>query len=211
MAKSSAKSDGAPPKKHPGGAHSKRWDKLLQAAALLFAEKGYEATSMQDIADSVGVLKGSLYHYVDSKEKILFEIINDTFELGVRNVGAIEAGLEPEERIRALVDKHIDFLLNNVTTSRALLHESAALTGEYRKIVDVQNASYTNVFRRAIVDGQNAGVFNLDLNSDYACNFVLGACNWVYRWHDDSANVSHRQLRKQFADMVVAALKAPQR
>lgn len=187
----------------------KRWEDLLDVSAALFAEKGYEATSMQDIALDLGVLKGSLYHYIDSKEKILFEIIRKTYDLGVRNVGSVPADLPPEQRIRALVDRHIDFLLNNLAASRVLLHEAGALSGTYRTVVDGQRGDYTDAFRQAIIEGQAQGVFRRDMNADYACNFVLGACNWVYRWHDETPVRSQKALRQQFADMVAAALKAP--
>ncbi|CAN5363991.1 hypothetical protein BH10PSE1_BH10PSE1_09050 [soil metagenome] len=204
MAKSPVKAPKALAPKRP-----KKRDRLIHVSTDLFATKGYETTSMQDIAEALGVLKGSLYHYVDSKETILFQIIQETYQLGLENVRSVPDDLEAETRIRLLVDRHLSFLLKNLNASRVLLHEAGALSGDYRKTVDRQRAEYTSAFRQAILDGQTAGVFSEALNVDYACNFMLGACNWVYRWHDHVAVASGSPLHIQFADMVVASLTLP--
>ena len=85
----------------------RRQQEILEAAARVFHEKGYESTSIQDIADSVGILKGSLYYYITSKEDLLFEIIQGVHEEALKNLdrtAAVEG--DALQKIRAFVVVH---------------------------------------------------------------------------------------------------------
>ncbi len=185
---------------------SKRWNALLKVAADLFSTKGYEATSMQEIADGMSILKGSLYHYVNSKEELLFEIISDAFTRGLNNVSEVPEHLEPKDRIEALVHKHIEFLLDNVAPSKVLLHEIGSLTGKNRKLIESQLRQYNAHFSKTIIQGQKDGKFDANLTPEFACNYILGACNWVYRWYRKRDTAQKQKLCDEFAKMASSSL-----
>src|SRR5215217_3230815 len=85
----------------------RRQNEILEAAAQVFHEKGYESTSIQDIADAVGILKGSLYYYITSKEDLLYEILQDVHQAGIKNLELIDAvDGTALEKIRAFVVVH---------------------------------------------------------------------------------------------------------
>src|SRR3954471_18714428 len=85
----------------------RRQQEILEAAARVFHEKGYESTSIQDIADAVGILKGSLYYYIDSKEDLLYEILEGIHAEALESVRKATAEGDPLQRIRAFVAAHI--------------------------------------------------------------------------------------------------------
>src|SRR3954463_16258741 len=88
----------------------RRQQEILEAAARVFHEKGYESTSIQDIADAVGILKGSLYYYITSKEDLLFEILQSVHEEALENLAQIDATPgDALQRLRAFVTMHFTF------------------------------------------------------------------------------------------------------
>ena len=86
-------------------------EEILQAAALIFQQKGYHATSMQDIADAVDLQKGSLYHHVDSKQDILFALLNKALELILERLQFVaDQDIPPEQKIRQATRAYFSFL-----------------------------------------------------------------------------------------------------
>jgi TetR/AcrR family transcriptional regulator, cholesterol catabolism regulator len=94
--------------------------RLLDSAAKLFAERGYNATSMQEVADALGLLKGSLYYYIDSKADLLAKIVEDTQEetLAILDEAAGRADLAPEERLRRYIEQQIAYNIANPDRTR---------------------------------------------------------------------------------------------
>src|SRR5947209_13931005 len=93
----------------------KRQAEITAAACEVFWQQGYRAASIQDVADKVGVLKGSLYYYIDSKEDLLWRIIEDVHKEWaaiLERAGSLNA--EPLEQIHAFIRLHIEWYLNNV-------------------------------------------------------------------------------------------------
>ena len=93
-----------------------RWSELIQVATEVFYAKGYDAASLQDIADRLGMLKGSLYYYIQSKEDLLFDVIKAVHEEGLANIESLAAGEgNPLERLRDVIIGHIEHECRNLT------------------------------------------------------------------------------------------------
>jgi AcrR family transcriptional regulator len=105
-----------------------RYDEILDIAARVFADKGYEATSMQDIADAVGLLKGSLYYYITSKEDLLFGVVQHVHErfMTVAGTTAKQQG-DASERLRTFLEEYIRFYLANLVKITVFLHDFRSL------------------------------------------------------------------------------------
>ena len=117
---SQVKSD--PPKKSKPP--RRRQSEILEAAAVVFREKGYESTSIQDIADAVGILKGSLYYYIDSKEELLYEILRKTHDDALRNVERTQAFEGTAlEKVREFVASHVRFNAENLVKMGVFFHD----------------------------------------------------------------------------------------
>src|SRR2546423_12864337 len=92
-----------------------RQAEVTEAAIEIFWQKGYRAASIQDVADKVGVLKGSLYYYIESKEDLLWRIIEDVHAQSSEILEeSLALDVDPIERIRLFIERHVEWYLNNV-------------------------------------------------------------------------------------------------
>ena len=99
----------------------KREREIVDAAAEIFHRNGYADTSVQDVADAVGILKGSLYYYIDSKEDLLYRVLLEVHEDAGDILASIVAmtGATPLERIAAYVRSHVEYNVRNTPRSRS--------------------------------------------------------------------------------------------
>ena len=139
---------------------SGRREQIIQAAANLFCARGYEASSMRDIATSLNIEAASLYHHIKSKEEILEMIcfgMAETFLNGVREVNDIY--FNAEERLRMAIRNHVRILTSNLAQSTVFLHEWRSLTGE--KLISFKQLrdQYEKGFRTIVQDGINEDIF----------------------------------------------------
>src|SRR5438105_10727946 len=112
------------------GPPRERGEEVYAAALRLFMEKGYHATSMQDIAAAVGLYKGSLYHYIGSKEDLLVQVFERAMTGLVRDAEhiATDLALRPSEQLRRIVTLHVEAVATNLDALTVYLHEFRALT-----------------------------------------------------------------------------------
>jgi TetR/AcrR family transcriptional regulator, cholesterol catabolism regulator len=184
-----------------------RQKQIVDAAAEIFCRQGYEQTSTQEIAEAVGMLKGSLYHYIASKEDILHAIVSDVHrgtELSIDRVRSLEG--TPLMRIRAFVIAHI---LHNV----ARLVKMAVFFQDFRSLSEVRQREivaerdrYDRFFRDLIREGQEAAMICPDIHVDVVGFGILGLSNWIYQWYNPRGPVSPEQLADAYADFVLEGL-----
>src|SRR5690606_14426317 len=132
---------------------------IVRSAGLLFAEKGYDGTSLQDIADAVGLLKGSLYYYIDNKEDLLFAVLQEAHEdlrQNMERVRKAEGG--PLQKLRTLAYGHV-LLVIRTYPSGEVFHRSFPSLSEPRKSeIAAERDNYDAYVRSLIVQGQKAGI-----------------------------------------------------
>ncbi|WP_214407540.1 TetR/AcrR family transcriptional regulator [Pseudonocardia lacus] len=185
----------------PFRADDGRWQELLDIAAVIFARKGYKSTTLQDIADEFGVLKGSLYHYIRSKDDLLFEVIRSVYSEGLENVRShAEAESDPVERLRSVVRGHIRYLIDNLVQTTVLLHEFDQLSDERRAEMPIRD--YQTIVADLISAAKDDARLKPDLDPQLAALAVLGAANWIYRWYRPGAR-SPEEIADQYADLLV--------
>ena len=106
-----------------------RWAELLEAATEVFAEKGYDAASLQDIAERVGILKGSIYYYIDSKADLLAHLLQDVHTSGLQSMRALaEVDGDPLTRLYNMIVGHVFYVCSNLSKTAMFLHEVRKLT-----------------------------------------------------------------------------------
>src|SRR5687768_71674 len=104
---------------------------VMHAAIDVFWRKGYSASSVQDVADTVGVLKGSLYYYIESKEDLLARIIDDVHERSRRILDEVVAlDVSPLERLRTYIERHVEWYLEHVEEVTVYFRDWRFLSGE---------------------------------------------------------------------------------
>ena len=184
-----------------------RHREILETAARLICARGYEATSIQDIADACGLTKAGLYHHIESKEHLLLEIMNygmDVFEEQV--LSQVETIADPVERLRACMEKNILLVTRGWSKEvTIILHEHQTLTGAARKEINARKKRYVGFlesgFREAIERGQIRPV-----DPTLAAFSFLGVVLWTYKWYQPKGRVSPEQLATGMIDMFFRGL-----
>lgn len=191
-----------------------RRDEVHGAAIAVFCAKGFAAASMQDVADAVGVLKGSLYHYVASKDELLERIFAAAAQasgLRMEAVAALDA--DPVGRLRAFVEGEVGWDLEHHEHATVLRREWPYLQGEWRAIVVGHREVYESFVRGLISDCVGAGVTQPGLDATHAPRFVLGALDATPEWYRPSGADPPGHVARVYADMTLGAVlgTAPRR
>jgi len=181
-----------------------RRGEVLQAAVDIFHEKSYASASIQDVADQVGVLKGSLYHYIDSKEDLLARIFEESDEQSFALMEEIHAlDIPAIERLRTFARLWSLWYLENIERASIYINEWKHLTGKrLEKVVKVRH-EYDARVARMIDDVKREGDADPDLNTRYARFFVLSAINGLPTWYRRGGADSAEHIADVYSDMIV--------
>ena len=184
-----------------------RSEQLYAAALRLFREKGYHATSMQDIADALGLYKGSLYHYIGSKEDLLARVFERAMAALLVEAERIAAdtAARPSAQLRQVIRAHVEAVANNLDALTVYLHEWRTLAGESLDNVRAQRERYTQLVSDIVGRGVRAGEFRAP-DVRIVTLGLLGMCNWVYEWYRPGGRLSPSEIGDRFADLVLDGL-----
>src|SRR5881227_3506671 len=154
----------------------------MRQAARLFAEKGYHGTSTGDLAQAMGVQKGSLYAHIQSKADLLWEVADE-------GAAAFHAGLDivPEEvpgveKIRLALRAHLRVVAEQLDVATVFIREWRYLEGERREQFLAERRRYEERFRALFREGRDLGELRADLDDGTATLLALSAANWAYTW-----------------------------
>lgn len=174
---------------------------ILQKAAHLFCVKGYDSTSMSDIADAVGITKAGLYYFVEGKEHLLYLITDYGLDLLEETVvKPLEGIQDPKEWLRQLIVKHVHMVMHRPREVTIILHERTGLTGEYRDKILKRKKAYINLVRDRLLELQKEGIAR-SVDATAATYFLLGSLNWVYQWYKDDGRLDEQDLVRNFTDL----------
>ncbi|PWT98848.1 MAG: hypothetical protein C5B51_28445 [Terriglobia bacterium] len=182
-------------RKNSRGSRQTTSERLLNAAAALFATHGYAATSTRQIAALLGIRKASLYYHIGSKEELLYAICKTSLEQIRADVeAALQPVEEPLERTRTLVRAHLESMLRDQNMHTAALAEMHALSPE--KLVQIRQLrhAYEDVVRSVLETAQTAGVLRCDVPVKYLSLTLLGLLNRVEVWYRPGGALSPAQL-----------------
>ena len=182
---------------------------LMDAAIQLFRLKGYHATSIRDLAEAVGVRKSALYHYVTSKEDLLFRLSYGTFQESctvLREV--LQAPISGVERLRRAITHHVTYVANRGAATTVALRDAHALAPDYREQIQQTAREYMALWEEILRRGVDAGEFrSMDLRMTVLT--ILGAGNWMATWYRSSGRLTQEQIAAVFIDVFLTGLIAP--
>lgn len=181
-----------------------RQAQILETAARIFCEKGFDKASMGDVSSAIGLTKAGVYHHIGSKEELLFAIMSygmDLFEDKVlKRVMAIR---DPLERLRATIKGHVLLITRDRPKEiTVILHESNALKGRNRERINARKRRYVRFLRktfREIVEGGGAR----RIDPGVAAFATLGMINWIYQWYRPAGRLSDDQVADALTDLLV--------
>ena len=180
---------------------------ILEAAIHIFAEKGYVGSSLQEVADSVGLMKGSLYHYISSKESLLYRMFQEAHEQANLIITEVDAkNLGPEEHLREFVRSLAVFYVINQERASIYFRESRHLTGKDRETVKQQQKEFRAYVRGLIEDVHKAGLTRPDLDIRIASYFLLTAVNGIHIFLQAQHGVKAAQTADEISDLVCSAI-----
>ena len=183
---------------------------ILRTAARLFQQRGYDATSMNDVAAALKLSKGGLYHHFQSKDEILFEIMNHAMEITEERVLTPVRGIaDPEERLRALIRLHIEVVLSPRDREiTVMLHENHPLPPGLRKRINTRKKDYVHFVEGLMAEVQNVRRAKGSVSPRAAAFALLGMINWIYQWYKPEGNLQAHSLVPQFTDLVFGGFLA---
>jgi AcrR family transcriptional regulator len=189
---------------------NQRRGQILEKAAQLFRVKGYDSTSMSDIADEVGITKAGLYYFVESKEHLLYLITDYGLDLLDETVvRPLEGVQDPKELLEKLIERHVHMLLTRPREVTIILHERTALTGVYREKIQQRKKQYIDYVRNLLTQLQKRGDARKDVDVTAATFFLLGALNWVYQWYKADGRLSEEQLSRELTEVFCRGFLTP--
>jgi AcrR family transcriptional regulator len=161
---------------------SSRRSELTRQAARLFAEKGYHGTSIGDLAEAMGVQKGSLYAHIDSKADLLWEVAREGAEAFHAALSEIPDDLPATDRIRLALRAHLRVVAEQLDVATVFIREWRYLDGQRRDEFVAERRRYEERVRALFREGRELGGLRTDLDDATATLLALSAANWAYTW-----------------------------
>lgn len=188
-----------------------RWDEIVEAAGAIFYKKGYEGTSLQDIASAVGLLKGSVYYYIRTKEDILFEIVSralDKMDITIEE-SADAAAMPAPDRLRAFMNKWMGLTAQAREWNLVAEREFNRLSTTNLQVI-IQRRDRLNSFVKGVIQsGIDEGAFDPDVDVPVAAVAVFELMRSTHQWHRKGGRLSWHDLGDWYATFVIRGLGGP--
>jgi TetR/AcrR family transcriptional regulator, cholesterol catabolism regulator len=184
---------------------SARRAELTRAAARLFAERGYHGTSISDLADALGLQKGSLYAHIDSKAELLWEVAREGAEAFHAALDTVPDEGPVLERIRAALRAHLGVVAEQLDIATVFVREWRYLEGEHRERFVAERRRYEERIRALFREGRERAELRTDLDDATAALLALSAVNWAYTWLRPGADTD--ALADRFTALLVDGMR----
>ena len=174
-------------------------NRVFEVAAEVFHRKGYDNTSMSDVATAAGLTKAGLYHHVSSKESLLYTVLDSGLDLTESYVmRPLEAISEPVERLKTMIELHLRLVLEERTLEvTGLLHECKTLAPADRARINRRKKEYVKMTTKLIADVLKKYSIT-DVQPKLAAFALLGMLNWTYQWYKPSGSSSREEIVTNF-------------
>jgi AcrR family transcriptional regulator len=179
---------------------------ILEAAARIFSEKGFHATSMNDIAEAVNLQKASLYYHFGSKQEILISLLDHALDLiNSRLESVLAQSLPPDEKLRQAMVSYLQTIAENQNLSAVLLLELRSLDPQLKARHASRREKFERLWRDLIIEGKQEGVFN-SIDPSLTGRAILGVMNWTVTWYRSDGPRSATEIANLFADLLLQGL-----
>lgn len=179
---------------------------ILEAAAQIFSQKGFHATSMQDIAQAVNLQKASLYHHVSSKQEILVAVLDQALDLLIERMQEVMAlSLPPDQKLRQAMKVYLTAMLDHRDLAAVMLLEHRSLEPEYHARHIPRRDRFERLWRDLIQAGLDQEMFCC-IDPGMASRALLGVMNWTITWYRPDGSLSAEMIAEQFADLFLCGL-----
>ncbi|MCP5096910.1 MAG: TetR/AcrR family transcriptional regulator [Chloroflexi bacterium] len=180
-------------------------DAVYETAVRLFATKGYHATRIQDIADQLGMLKGSLYYYFSSKEDLLIKVTAGYLEEIISAIqDIVNTGYSPAQKLTLAIDEHLRLYQKNAYIYAIFAQENLTMIVKETAVsIDQLTTTYNLLWEQIIQDGIDANQFTPHLDVKITTKAILGMCNHTLVWYREDGRLPIREIARQFAQLIL--------
>jgi AcrR family transcriptional regulator len=183
--------------------------RIVDAALELFARKGFDGTSVQEVVDAAQVTKGAMYHYFRSKDDLLYEIYHELITEQLAGLDRIRVlGQPPPQTLHAII---VDLVVTTAARIRAaavFAREAHKLASEPMAALRAQRRRYHEGVRELVESGQRDGAFASSASPETVTLMIFGIVNQLSQWYRPDGPISPRQLADEVAGFVLAGLGA---
>jgi AcrR family transcriptional regulator len=184
-----------------------RKQQIKDVATQLFSQGGYQATSMRDIADAVGLHAGSLYAHIRNKEDMLFAIVEDMSDASLREMQTVlESDLTPIEQFKEIARRHAKLVGEHLPAMTVYMHEWQHLDGARKKAITEKRNEYEHGIRTIIERCVADGTFK-PVDTTLAAHALLSFLNWLYQWFRPDGDLSVLEVANSFTAMLCGGLE----
>lgn len=177
---------------------------IVEKSIKLFNEKSYSATSVQDIADALGVTKAALYYYVSSKEEILYEIFDQTMTTAEKRMEKLmEEKMSVQERLKAIIFNHIMAVFDEAPNISIFFTEKPHLAPDKQKAIITRRRKYEDIIAEVFRQGVKEMVLDKSIDIVPTVYALLGMCNWLYHWYDPQGRLKPEELSELYANLLL--------
>ncbi|HEY7203815.1 MAG TPA: TetR/AcrR family transcriptional regulator [Methylomirabilota bacterium] len=179
---------------------------ILRAAADLFRERGYQASTVDHIAARLGMSKASLYTHFRAKEEMLAAISRETIEAFTRDLNLVlTSRLGAEAKLRTVVRQHVQFVIANRSFLTVFFGEEANLPPRFVRSLAAQKDRYDKGVERIVEEGIRSGVFR-EMSPRLVVFALLGMVNWVHKWYNPRGRWGAEEISAAFLALIEGGL-----
>jgi AcrR family transcriptional regulator len=183
-----------------------RTPEVLEAAVTFFATKGYESTSMQEIGETLGLLKGSIYYYVDSKEGLLFSVIKAVHTEMMANLDSAKARRgDILARLRAFLQDMIELTVDRLEHATVFQREFRHLSDSHRAEINRDRRLYERHFQSLLTEGQRDGLVREDVSVKVLAVASLTMISAIPTWYRRTGLLSKGQIVNDYVELLISA------
>lgn len=183
-------------------------DRIVSAAVRLFAAKGFDATTVQEVVEAASVTKGAMYHYFQSKDDLLFAIYRSLIGRQMADLDRIVAeDADPVTTVRRIMVSLVETTAASVDETAVFVREMHKLDAERMAAFRAERRRYHETFRAVVEKAQADGQFSSRVPADTAVVIALGVVNQLPTWYRPDGPKPPTQLATEIADFVLAALR----
>jgi len=184
-----------------------RREEVISVAERLFSERGYEATSVRDIAEALDIKPGSLYAHIETKEDLLWDILQaaaDRFFAAVRPI--LGSDLVFAEKFKRVIKAHVEVITDSARSAAIFLNEWRHLSEPRRGEFTARRDEYERLIRDLVADGIRQGELG-DVDEKFATMLILSSMNWVYQWYRLDGPMTPEEIARKLTEMLLNGLR----
>ncbi len=184
--------------------------RLLAEATRLFADRGFDRTSVQEIVEAAGVTKGALYHYFGSKDDLLHEVYARVLRLQTERLEEIASGTGTvAERLHRAAADVVVTSIENLDDTKIFFRSMHQLSPEKQKAVRAERRRYHERFRELVEEGQREGTFRPEPHPDLVVDYFFGSVHHLGTWYREGGPLSAAEVATEFADLLLYSVRRP--